>query len=137
MKYQFEVNGGDFTHAGFVSIEIKKIMQKLHLPPSFIRKMSIANYEAEVNIIAHAYQGKISVEITSEKITTIFKDQGPGIASIDQAMKEGFSTASEKVREMGFGAGMGLPNMKRNSDGMTIDTKLNEGTVVTLIYNIP
>ncbi|MDC1105517.1 ATP-binding protein [Prolixibacteraceae bacterium] len=137
MKYQFEVAGGDFSHAGFVSIEIKKIMKRLHLPADFIRKMSIANYEAEVNIIAHAYDGIVDVEITQDKITTTFTDRGPGIASIQDAMQEGFSTASDKVREMGFGAGMGLPNMKRNCDSMDIHTKQNEGTIVTLTYMVP
>ncbi|MCT4673386.1 MAG: ATP-binding protein [Prolixibacteraceae bacterium] len=137
MKYQFEIKGGDFSHAGFVSIEIKKIMQKLHLPPNFIRKVSIANYEAEVNIIAHAYEGDVSLEINTEYIKATFSDRGPGIASIADAMKKGFSTASDKVREMGFGAGMGLPNMKKNSDRMEIQSKLNEGTIVTLCYDIP
>jgi serine/threonine-protein kinase RsbT len=136
MEFNFEIEGGDFTKAGMASSEVKKILKQLNLAPSVIKKIAVAMYEAEVNIVAHAYRGKMQVTIDTEKITMLFKDEGPGIADIDKAMQEGFSTASEEVRQMGFGAGMGLPNIKKNSDGLKINSIPGKGTIVQIITYI-
>lgn len=129
----FQIEGGDFTHAGRASSEVKKILKQLGVEARTIKSIVISLYEAEVNIVAHAYRGKIEVEIDDKKITTRLTDEGPGIPDINLAMKEGFSTASKKVREMGFGAGMGLPNIKRNTDQLDIKSTVGEGTELTMI----
>ena len=133
MEFNFTVAGGDFISAGHASSEVKKVLQKLNVDPKITRRIVVALYEAEVNIVAHAYSGTIKAIIDTEKITLILDDKGPGIASIEQAMQEGFSTASEKVREMGFGAGMGLPNMSKNADELNITSEVNKGTRVEII----
>jgi serine/threonine-protein kinase RsbT len=132
MEFNFEIEGGDFTKAGMASSEVKKILKQLNLAPSVIKRVAVAMYEAEVNIVAHAYKGKMHVTIDPEKIFMIFEDEGPGIADIDKAMQEGFSTASEQVRQMGFGAGMGLPNIKKNSDELKINSIPGKGTIVQI-----
>ena len=132
MKLEFKINGGDFSKAGHASSEVKKLLKKINVDSKIIRRIVVSLYEAEVNICAHAYKGKISVEIDNKQIIITVEDIGPGIKNIEQAMQEGFSTATEQVREMGFGAGMGLPNIKRNSDHLDIQSVLNKGTVVTI-----
>jgi len=132
MEFNFEIEGGDFTKAGMASSEVKKILKQLNLKPSIIKKIAVAMYEAEVNIVAHAYRGKMKVSIDSEKISMLFEDEGPGIADINKAMQEGYSTASEEVRQMGFGAGMGLPNIKKNSDELKITNLQGQGTRVQI-----
>jgi serine/threonine-protein kinase RsbT len=132
MEFNFEIEGGDFTKAGMASSEVKKILKQLNLAPSVIKKVAVAMYEAEVNVVAHAYKGKMHVDINSEKIFMLFEDEGPGIADIDKAMQEGFSTASEEIRQMGFGAGMGLPNIKKNSDELKITSIPGKGTTVQI-----
>ncbi len=129
----YQVKGGDFTHAGDASSSVKKLLKELDVDPKKIRSTVIALYEAEVNIVAHAWEGTIRVVIGKDRITIVLEDRGPGIADIGQAMEEGFSTASREVREMGFGAGMGLSNMKRNSDSLDIASQVGIGTVVTII----
>lgn len=136
MKLHFDVYGGEYTSAGGASSMFKKALRQLGIPNEIIRKVSIAMYEAEINMVIHAYGGTIDAEITPEKIYIILKDQGPGIADLDLAMKVGYSTASNKAREMGFGAGMGLPNIKRNSDDLKINSELGVGTTVEISVNL-
>jgi len=136
MKLHYVVDGDDFTLAGGASGEVKKVLKKLGIPSEVIRKVAVAMYECEINMVIHADGGEIDVEISPEKIRMIHKDRGPGIKDIDKAMSEGFSTASEEVRELGFGAGMGLPNMKKYTDEMEITTNVGVGTTVSMTVYI-
>ncbi len=136
MDLEFNVTGGDFTNAGTASSELKKTLKKLNVDPKITRKVVIAMYEAEVNIVAHAYKGTIHIQISPEQIQVTLKDEGPGIPDIEKAMQEGFSTASAKVREMGFGAGMGLPNIKKNTDSLEINSEPGQGTELTFTKNL-
>ncbi len=136
MKFRYPVDGKDFTRAGEISSKVKKQLKQLGLPPEVIRRVAIIMYEAEINMVIHANGGTIDVEITPEQIRLVFSDTGPGIPDVEKAMQEGFSTASHEVRELGFGAGMGLPNMKKNSDEMKIDTTVGVGTTMDLIVKI-
>lgn len=136
MKLHFDVYGGEYTSAGSASSMLKKTLRQLGISNEIIRKVSIAMYEAEINMVIHAYGGSIDVEITPEKIYIILKDQGPGIENLDLAMKVGYSTASKEAREMGFGAGMGLPNIKKNSDELKINSVLGVGTTVEISVNL-
>ena len=124
MQFRFELEGGNFSKAGYASSQIKKVLKQLSVDPRIIKRVVVALYEAEVNVVAHAWRGTVLADI---------EDEGPGIPDIGQAMQEGFSTASAAVREMGFGAGMGLPNMKKNVDELTIESKVGEGTVVRML----
>ena len=133
IHYQYEVDGNDFSRAGEASSKLKQKLKEMNLPPDIIRRCSIAIYEGEINMVIHANGGVIDVDISPERILMVLKDVGPGIPDIDQAMQEGFSTANEEVNMLGFGAGMGLPNMKRSSDEIHIDTELNVGTTVTMV----
>lgn len=133
MILTYKIQGGDFSNAGKYSSEVKKVLKQLNIDHKIIKKVVIALYEGEVNIVAHAYHGVITVEIDTEKIQITFKDEGPGIPDINKAMEQGYSTASPIVRELGFGAGMGLPNMKKNTDYMHINSQVNKGTEVILI----
>lgn len=133
MNLEFKIAGGDFTKAGYASSQVKKMLKQLGVEAHCIKNIVIALYEAEVNVVAHAYEGQILVHIESDKITTKIIDKGPGIPDIEQAMQAGYSTASKKVREMGFGAGMGLPNIKKNTDKLQIQSKVDEGTTVEMI----
>ncbi len=135
IKLHFAVNGEDFTRAGEVSSKVKKTLNQLGFNPEIVRKVAIAMYEGEINMVIHADGGDIDVEISSEEIVIVMKDVGPGIPDLDMAMKEGFSTADNSVRELGFGAGMGLPNMKKYSDSMNIETEIGKGTTVTLVIS--
>ncbi len=132
MHFEYKVEGGNFTEAGKASSEIKKVLKKLNVNGTIIKKTVVALYEAEVNIVAHAYKGTIKVDISTDMITMVLQDEGPGIADIEQAMQEGYSTASEEVREMGFGAGMGLPNIKKNADSLEIQSDVDVGTIVKI-----
>jgi len=132
MKFEYLIEGGDFVKAGHASSEVKKILNQLNIDPVIVRRIAVAMYEGEVNVVAHAYRGIIRIKINPERITVTIQDEGPGIADIDRAMQEGYSTASDKVREMGFGAGMGLSNMKKNSDQLVINSEINKGTVVEM-----
>ena len=133
MEFEFEVQGGDFSNAGQASSQIKKILKQLNIEPKTIKRTVVALYEGEVNIVAHAWKGKIKVDIETDKIEAILSDEGPGIENIDRAMQDGYSTASDEVREMGFGAGMGLSNMKKNSDDMKLQSEVNKGTTVKIV----
>jgi serine/threonine-protein kinase RsbT len=132
MKFEYLIEGGDFIRAGHASSEVKKILNQLNIDPAIVRRIAVAMYEGEVNVVAHAYRGVIRVKINPERIIVTIQDEGPGIADIDRAMQEGYSTASDKVREMGFGAGMGLSNMKKNSDKLEINSEINKGTKVEM-----
>jgi len=125
---EFNIVGGDFVQAGKASSKIKSKLKSLHIDPIAIKRIVVALYEAELNVVAHATVGKIAVVFESDYIEVVVTDSGPGIENIGQAMKAGFSTASKHVREMGFGAGMGLPNIKKNTDELQIESKVGEGT---------
>lgn len=133
MELQYKIQGGNFNRAGYASSEVKKVLKQLNVDPKVIKRIVVSLYEGEVNIVAHAFNGVITVDIDTEKIKILLKDSGPGIADIEKAMELGYSTASPTVREMGFGAGMGLANMKKNTDSMTISSKVDVGTEVILI----
>lgn len=132
INLQYVISGEDFTRAGEASGDVKAKLKMMGVDPAVIRKVSIVMYEGEINMVIHAHGGVIDVIMTTKDITMILKDNGPGISDIDLAMQAGYSTASENVRALGFGAGMGLPNMKKYSDEMTIDTKIGVGTTVTM-----
>lgn len=132
MQLQYDIEGGNFTKAGFASSEIKKVLKQLNVDASTIKRIVVSSYEAEVNIVAHAYKGAVTVVIDHEKIVMQYQDEGPGIPDIEQAMVAGYSTASPEVREMGFGAGMGLPNIHKNADDLLIESEVNKGTLVTI-----
>ena len=136
MIYQFIVDGEDFLRAGEASTAVKRTLKQLGLESSLVRRVAIAMYEAEMNMVLHANGGKIKVELTDTTLTIILKDCGPGIANIDLAMQEGYSTASQEIRELGFGAGMGLPNMKRYSDLLEVTSEVGIGTQIVLGFNI-
>lgn len=132
MQLDYHINGGDFVNAGKASSAVKKILKQLNVPGPVIKRIVIALYETEVNVAAHADAGEITALIDSEMIHIVVVDKGPGIEDIDKAMQSGFSTASKEVREMGFGAGMGLPNIKKNSDHFNISSKVGVGTRVEI-----
>jgi len=132
---EFPIQGGDFTHAGEASSNMKKTLSRLGVRPDCIKRAAIAMYEAEINAVIHAHGGKAVVSIYPGRVRIEIIDQGPGIPDVEKAMTAGYSTAPDTAREMGFGAGMGLPNIKRHSDEMKIDTKVGEGTTVTMIVN--
>ena len=128
----YTVSNEDFTRAGEASSDVKSRLKQMNVDPAVIRKVSIAMYEGEINMVIHAEGGTITVEISSDQITITLADKGPGIADIDKAMQAGYSTAPDNVRSLGFGAGMGLPNMKKYTDDMQITTKLGVGTTVVM-----
>ncbi|MCR5726664.1 MAG: ATP-binding protein [Lachnospiraceae bacterium] len=132
LKIEYLISGEDFTRAGEASGDVKAKLKMMGVNPEVIRKVSIAMYEGEINMVIHANGGVITVIITTTDITMILKDNGPGIKDLDLAMQAGYSTASENVRALGFGAGMGLPNMKKYSDEMNIETEIGVGTTVTM-----
>lgn len=132
IKLHYEVPGDDFTRAGAASGDVKRNLKTLGISPSVIRNVSIAMYEGEINMVIHAGGGEIDVEITENEIIMTLSDKGPGIENIELAMKEGYSTAPDNIRSLGFGAGMGLPNIKKYSDEFGIDTVVGEGTTLNL-----
>ncbi len=136
IKLVYPVEGGDLIEAGEASSKMKMTLKKLGLPPDVIRRASICMYEGEINMVIHADGGQAEVEVDMDEITIRMVDHGPGIPDVDKAMEEGYSTAGDTARDLGFGAGMGLPNMKRYSDEMGIDTKVGEGTTVTMKLKI-
>ena len=135
LKFKFDVQGGNFTSAGQASVMVKKNLRQIGIPPEIIRRVSIAMYEGEINMVIHAGGGIAEVLVYEDKIEMVLDDNGPGIPNIELAMKEGFSTAPDNIRSLGFGAGMGLPNMKRYTDSMNIETQLGKGTKITMTVN--
>lgn len=136
LVFHFDINGEDFTSAGQASVQIKKNLRQLGLSSEIIRRVSIAMYEGEINMVIHANGGTVDVKVCEDCIEMILADKGPGIKNIEQAMEEGFSTASDNTRSLGFGAGMGLPNMKRYTDSLKIESTVGVGTTVTMKVNI-
>ena len=132
LVFHFDVDGSDFTSAGTASVTVKKNLRQLGLPASVIKKLSIAMYEGEINMVIHANGGTADVIVTEDYIDIILADQGPGMENVDLCMTEGYSTATSQIHALGFGAGMGLPNMKRYSDEMSIETELGVGTTVKM-----
>ncbi len=132
LKEQFSVTGRDFGRAGTVSTTIKSMLKQIGFSPDVIRRVAIATYEAEINVVVYADRATVTFEVTPAEITVTLEDQGRGIADIEQAMQEGFSTATDEIREMGFGAGMGLPNIKKNSDDLEVTSEVGVGTIVRI-----
>ena len=128
----YEVPADDFTRAGEASSSVKSRLKKMGVDPDIVRRVSIAMYEGEINMVIHAHGGRIDVTVSPEEIEMILKDQGPGIENIELAMQAGYSTAPDNIRSLGFGAGMGLPNMKKYTDEMIIDSVVGVGTTVTM-----
>ncbi|MCA1745849.1 MAG: ATP-binding protein [Bacteroidales bacterium] len=133
MEFRYEIEGGNFSRAGHASSAVKKILKQLNVDNRVIKRVVVALYEGEVNVVAHADKGSMLVDIDEQRIRIRIEDSGPGIPDIDLAMQAGFSTASAAVREMGFGAGMGLPNMKKNTDQMSVTSEVGKGTQVEMI----
>ena len=136
VTFQYHVDGSDFTSAGQASVLIKKNLRQLGIDPEIIRRVSIAMYEGEINMVIHAHGGEAFVTVDPDAIEIRLVDQGPGIADIDRAMQEGYSTATDTVRSLGFGAGMGLPNMKRYTDSMEIRSEVGVGTDIIMKVNL-
>ena len=136
VTFHFDVDGENFSSAGEASVMVKKKLRQLGLSPEVIRRVSIAMYEGEINMVIHANGGVADVDVYEDKIVITLDDKGPGIKDIALAMQEGYSTASDQVRSLGFGAGMGLPNMKRYTDDMQIDTRVGVGTKITMTIRL-
>lgn len=136
IKQSYIVDGTDFISCGRASEAVKRTLKELGMPSDLIRRVAIAMYEGEINMVIHAEGGVADIEIFPDEVKVYLRDHGKGIADIEQAMQEGFSTATDEIRELGFGAGMGLPNMKKYADEMKIDTKVGVGTTVYLDFKI-
>ena len=132
----YDIPADDFTRAGEASSDVKRKLKQMGVGPDAIRKVAIAMYEGEINMVIHAKGGQITVEITPEQIRMILADVGPGIPDVELAMQAGYSTAPDEVRSLGFGAGMGLPNMMKYTDEMSIDTRIGEGTTITMAVRL-
>jgi anti-sigma regulatory factor (Ser/Thr protein kinase) len=130
VNFHFDIDGDNFTSAGEASVRIKKLLREMGFSPDTIRRVSVAMYEGEINMVIHANGGSADVEVYGDRIEIILADRGPGIPNIDLAMQEGYSTAPDNIRSLGFGAGMGLPNMKRYTDDMRIESALGVGTTI-------
>jgi anti-sigma regulatory factor (Ser/Thr protein kinase) len=127
-RQEFPVKGGDFAKAGTVACRIKDLLKEMGLDTQTVRRAAIASYEAEMNVIMYAWEGRVKLAVSPGKVRIIVDDKGPGIPDVELAMTEGYSTATQEMRELGFGAGMGLPNIKKNSDGLRIDSQVGRGT---------
>ena len=133
---EFPVQGNDFANAGMVSTEVKSILKKIGLDPKLVRRVAISTYEGEMNVVMHANQGKVNLSVTPKLIEVVIDDQGKGIPDVELAMQEGFTTATEEMRAMGFGSGMGLPNIKKNTDELKIESEVGKGTKVQMRFFI-
>ena len=136
VNFHFEIDGENFTSAGEASVRIKKMLREMGFTPEIIRRVSVAMYEGEINMVIHANGGNADVNVYCDRIEIVLADRGPGIPNIDLAMQEGYSTAPDNIRSLGFGAGMGLPNMKRYTDDMKIESELGKGTTITMTVNV-
>ncbi|MBE5978713.1 MAG: anti-sigma regulatory factor [Paenibacillaceae bacterium] len=136
ITFHYTISPDDFTRAGEASSDVKSKLKKMGVTPEAVRKVAIAMYEGEINMVIHAKGGEITVQISTERIEMVLEDVGPGIPDIDLAMQAGYSTAPDAVRSLGFGAGMGLPNMKKYSDEMEIHTVIGEGTTIRMVVNL-
>lgn len=137
LNLMYEVAAGDMSRAGEASSAVKQTLRKMGFDSDTIRRVSVCMYEGEINMVIHANGGTASVDVGLDEITITLRDTGPGIPDVEQAMQEGFSTAGDSARNLGFGAGMGLPNMKKYSDTMTVDSTVGVGTTVTMVIRIP
>ena len=133
---EYPVESGDYDRAGEASADIKRKLKQLGVPATVLRRVSVASYEVELNLVIHSDGGVLTLEVTPEAVRLISADRGPGIPDLDLAMREGWSTASETARSLGFGAGMGLPNMKRNADGFSIESEVGKGTTIDMSFNL-
>ena len=136
IKFSFNINGNDCTSAGKASVQVKKLLRQLSFDSDTIRRVSVAMYEGEINMVIHANGGQADVIVADDYIEVVLSDSGPGIPDIDLAMQEGYSTAKDNIRSLGFGAGMGLPNMKRYSDELSISSEVGVGTTVTMRFSV-
>ena len=136
VKFHFDIDGENFTSAGEASVRIKKLLREMGFSADVIRRVSVAMYEGEINMVIHANGGNADVIVTNDSVEIILADSGPGIADIELAMKEGYSTAPENIRSLGFGAGMGLPNMKRYTDEMKIESEVGKGTTIYMTVRV-
>ncbi len=136
VNFHFDIDGDNFTSAGEASVRIKKMLREMGFTPEIIRRVSVAMYEGEINMVIHANGGAADVNVFGDRIEIILADRGPGIPNIELAMQEGYSTAPDNIRSLGFGAGMGLPNMKRYTDDMTIESEVGKGTTITMTVNV-
>ena len=136
VNFHFNIDGDNFTSAGEASVRIKKLLREMGFSPDTIRRVSVAMYEGEINMVIHANGGDADVNVYCDKIEIILADRGPGIPDIDKAMQAGFSTAPDDIRSLGFGAGMGLPNMKKYTDSISIETEVGVGTTITMVVNV-
>lgn len=134
--FNYSISPDDFTRAGEASSDVKSKLKQMGVSPEAVRKVAIAMYEGEINMVIHASGGEITVEISPAAVKVVLADVGPGIPDVDMAMQAGYSTAPDEVRNLGFGAGMGLPNMKKYTDDMKIETELGVGTTITMIVNL-
>ena len=136
LHFHYDVDGNNFTSAGEASVQVKRMLRQMGYHPDLIRRISVAMYEGEINMVIHAKGGDADVYVTPDCITVILKDVGPGIKDVEQAMQEGFSTAPDNIRSLGFGAGMGLPNIKKYTDAMRIETEIGKGTDLYLTVKV-
>lgn len=136
VNFHFDIDGDNFTSAGEASVRIKKLLREMGFSSDTIRRVSVAMYEGEINMVIHANGGIADVDVYADRIEIILADNGPGISDIDLAMQEGYSTAPDNIRSLGFGAGMGLPNMKRYTDNMRIESEVGKGTTVYMTVNV-
>ena len=136
LNFHFDIDGEDFSSAGEASVEMKKKLRQLGFPSDVIRRCCIAMYEGEINMVIHANGGSADVAVYPDKIVIVLEDHGPGIPDVELAMQEGYSTSTEQIRNMGFGAGMGLPNMKRYTESLEIETKVGVGTKLTMVVRV-
>ena len=132
----YDIPGDDFTRAGEASSTVKKMLKQIGLPPEVVRRAAIAMYEGEINVVIHAGGGEMDVDIDKDLIRIVLRDEGPGIPDIALAMRAGYSTAKSDVCELGFGAGMGLPNMQKNADDLLVESKIGQGTTVTIKIDV-
>ncbi len=136
LNFHFDVDGNDFTSAGEASVKVKKLMRQLGFSPELTRRVAIAMYEGEINMVIHANGGTADMYVGEDMVRIVLADSGPGIADVEAAMQEGYSTAPDNIRALGFGAGMGLPNMKNYSDEMLIDSVVGKGTTIELKFKV-
>jgi len=136
LRKTFRIKAKDFIHAGEASINVQNLLKSLDLNPQIIRRIAICGYEGEMNVVMHGGDGQLSIEIDADSLAMEIADNGPGIEDIEKAMQAGFSTASDEHREMGFGAGMGLPNMKKNSNDITVESSSGKGTRVRMVFQL-
>ena len=136
LSHEFSIQGNDFTNAGMVSTEVKSILKKIGLDPKLIRRVAISTYEGEMNVVMHAQRAKVNLWVTPKLIEVTIEDEGKGIPDVELAMQEGFTTATEEMRAMGFGSGMGLPNIKKNSDELEIKSEVGKGTILQMRFFI-